>query len=104
MFLIKDPLMQKDMSYIPSTDTSHVIGKTAKHTSSAEKCASLCAFNQKSNGCQQFSFRLGSGENCWLFNSNENIWGGTHGTFELGVYSGKPRARGNVRSKCFNSY
>ena len=91
--------MQKDMSYIPSTDTSHVIGKTAKHTSSAEKCASLCAFKQKSNGCQQFSFRIGSGENCWLFNSNE---GG--GTFELGVYSGKPRARGKVRSKCFNSY
>ena len=82
--------MKKDASYLLSIDSSHVIRNIRKP--SVELCSYECAVNAKDSGCKKFTYKIGSGKNCWLFNSDD-----VDVTYELGAYSGTSRARGNLQ-------
>ena len=89
--------MKKDASYLLSTDSSHVIRNIRKPN--VELCSYECAVNAKGSGCKKFTYKIGTGKNCWLFNSDDGDV-----AYELGAYSGTPRARGNLQFTDFRPY
>lgn len=87
-----DSLIQKDVSYSPSTNKQNVL--TSKELYSAEACSDSCAEGwEETKDCKRFTWQIGNGKTCWLFKTDNLVL-----TYEFGSYSGIPRGRGTFKT------